>query len=261
MNYENYRLIKKLGKGAFGIIYLAQNRETKQKVALKTYREDIEWETIENAAESAMKLNHPNLMKTLTFFHDRIVFESNRLSGKSTVHFFTVLEYLPGLTLGELVKQEGLDVYQTLDNFLPQIISGLKYLHSHNIIHRDIKPENIIINDKVAKIIDFDFLTNSKIEPKPKMKFGTPFYMSPEMYLSYNYDQRSDNWSLGVTIYFCLRNNYPFLGENRSELKESVLNDQPDYQDIDTKYKQILEGLFIKDPENRLNLTQVLTLI
>lgn len=255
MNYEDYKLIKRLGKGAFGIIYLAQNLETKEEIALKTYKENVEWEHIEEAAELAMTLQHPNLMKCQTFFHDRIVTNKNQLSGKSTTHIFTVLEYIKGVTLFELNNIE-----DKLNLYIPQIVSGLKYLHSHGLIHRDIKPENILAADNKIKIIDYDFLI--KNNGRVISKVGTPYFIAPEIFQRKIYDEKVDNWALGITIYFCLEGVYPFLGENESDLRTKILSDfQPNYSNISPKYTQIIQGLLTKDPKTRMRLNQVLTIL
>lgn len=255
MNYEDYKLIEKLGKGSFGVVYLATNLETQEKVALKAYKENVEWEYIEEAAELAMTLQHPNLMKCYTFFHDRIVTKQNSLSGKSTVHMFTVLEYINGVNLYEM-NNAG----EKMDVFLPQIISGLKYLHSHQLIHRDIKPENILVANNHVKIIDYDFLI--KNNGRVITKVGTPYFIAPEIFERRIYNQMIDNWALGVTIYFCLEGEYPFLGENETELRKEVLSDfEPDYSKISPKYTQIIKGLLTKDFKNRMGLNQVLTIL
>ena len=252
MNYENYKLLKKLGKGSFGVVYLALNLETNQKVALKTYKENVEWEYIEDASELALTLQHPNLMKCYTFFHDRIVTKQNRLSGKSSVHMFTVLEYINGVILN--------DVGEKISSFLPQIISGMKYLHSHQLIHRDIKPENILIVNNHVKIIDYDFLI--KNNGRVITKVGTPYFIAPEIFERKLYNQMVDNWALGVTIYFCLKGSYPFLGEDEPQLKKEILSDfEPDYSNISPKYTQIIKGLLIKEPKARMGLNQVLTIL
>lgn len=255
MNYEDYQLLKKLGKGSFGVVYLALKLETREKVALKTFKENVEWEYIEDAAELAMTLQHPNLMKCHTFFHDRIVTKQNRLSGKSSVHIFTVLEYINGVDLNEMN-----DVTEKMDSFLPQIISGLKYIHTHQLIHRDIKPENILIENNHVKIIDYDFLI--KNNGRVISKVGTPYFIAPEIFERKLYNQMVDNWALGITIYFCLERIYPFFGEDENQLKKQILSDfEPDYANISPKYTQIIKGLLTKNPKSRMGLNQVLTIL
>ena len=201
-----------------------------------------------------MTLKHPNLMNCYTFFHDRIVTTKNQLSGRSTVHIFTVLEYIKGVTLYEYNTANKLDIY------IPQIISGLNYLHSRKLIHRDIKPENILVVDDQIKIIDYDFLI--KNNNKVISKVGTPYFIAPEIFLRKIYNEKIDNWALGITIFFCLEGVYPFLEENEAELKRKILsNYTPDYSNIHPKYKRILKGLLTKDPNLRMGLDDVLTIL
>lgn len=259
MNYEDFRLIKRLGRGGFGIIYLATNKKTNELVALKAYRENVDWENIEESLQLSMDLKHPNLMMCETFFYDRIVTGSNHFKKESSVHLFAVLEYIPGISLDNIIKHE--NIISKLNQYIPQIISGVKYLHSRKIIHRDIKVENILIDNDKVKIIDFDFLLDcSKNNLRSKM--GTPFYLSPEIYLGEKYNEKTDNWSLGVTIYYCLTGNFPFDANNKLDLKRLVLSDFiPNYSGISDKYVQILKGLLTKNPIERMSLDEVLTIL
>lgn len=267
---ENFELIKKIGKGAFGTVFLARDN-TKTLVAVKIYFENIDWENIENSLELAMQLHHPNLVICKTFFHDRLVTEENMLSGRSTVNLCAVLEYVDGVNLFtaiNLLFNKNIDndpkkSHKKIDSYLTQIVNGLRYIHSKGMIHCDIKPENILISiDKLSnlhkvKIIDYDFLID-----KPKEKnIGTPLFISPEIYAKKKYDEKTDNWSLGVTIYYCLTEKYPFNANNLLDLKKLILSEYtPDFFEIPSKYLQIVKGLLIKDVKNRLSLNQVLML-
>lgn len=260
---DEFQIVKKIGKGSFGIVYLAAN-EKNENVAIKRYNKETNEDTVREAIDIGIKLKHPNLMKIYSFFYDRFISEENELSGKSSVHLFTVLEYVPGLNLLNIVEKSFIDnkmftMPDKLDLYLPGIISGLKYLHNYKIVHRDIKPENIIINNDVPKIIDFDFLADSR--KIIKERFGTPFFTSPEIYLNH-YDEKTDIWSLGITIYFCLKNDYPFMASNRENLKKLVLSNYvPIYDNISFKYIIILKGLLTKDPIERMSLDRILEIL
>jgi serine/threonine protein kinase len=284
MSYDNFELIKKIGSGSFGIVYLAENKKSKERIALKMYRESVKTDLVEECVELSLKLQHPNLMICSYFFYDRIITDNGPFNIKSTIHLFTVLEYIEGKSLYKMVKQdiEKMHIYNDLmpiddenlqkhnkkkymasmekkmDIYLPQIISALQYLHSLNLTHCDIKHENILVHRDNIKIIDYDFLTkNVKI-----VKKGTPYFLSPEIYLAKNISEKIDIWALGITVYYCIKADYPFDAENQIELKELVLsNYTPDYNGFSPKYVKMISGMLSKDPLKRMNLTEILSLI
>jgi serine/threonine protein kinase len=252
---ENFELIKKLGKGAFGTVWLAEDNNSKL-FAIKIYKEEEKkdkLDKIERSFKIGKKIKHPNLMKCYDFFIDRIVTEDNMQRGFSTINNFLVMEYIKGK---EINKIENLS--NKIEKYLFQIVSALKYLHKNNIIHRDIKPANILIseNDEV-KIVDYDFLRC--IKTKISSKAGTPFYFSPEICESQPYSFESDLWSLGVTLYKCLKNKFPFFAEDKNELKRIIIsNYEPDYSNISSKLTRIIKGLLIRDPDKRLTLKKII---
>lgn len=259
---ESYKIIKKLGQGGFGKIYLATKNvinleksspdNSSSQVVLKVYREKVDWEKIEQSLELAMTLQHPNLMKCYSFFHDRIVTRKNELTGKSTVHIVAILEPLQGETL----YKSYIDCQETFSHYLSQIVSALKYLHSKKIIHGDIKPDNILVVNGKVKLIDYDFLTKEKDARKTRM--GTPLFSAPEIYQKLGNTCKSDLWSLGVTIYYCLTQKYPYTAKTKPDLMRLISsNFQPDFSELPNRYGQIVKGLLHKNPEKRMSLSQL----
>lgn len=256
---DNFDLKKKLGKGAFGTVWLAKNIQNNKLYAIKIYKDEMEEykkQKIERSFKISKKIKHPNLMKSYNLFIDRIVkTEKNEILQKedSTINLVLVMEYIKGKELNKIP-----DLNDKIENYLFQIVSALKYLHLNKIIHRDIKPENILVTeDGKIKIIDFDFLKiyNDKLVNKA----GTPFYFSPEIWENKAYGYPTDLWSLGVTLYVSLTNRYPFYKDDKKSLKNLVLSDyEPDFTNISPKLTKIIKGLFVRDPEKRIDLNKIL---
>ena len=259
---DDFKIIKKLGRGAFGTVYKVEHRKSLKTYALKLYRDDKDFDILEDAAILSEKLKHPNLMFCYTHFYDRIVTKHNRLSGKSTTHLITILEYIRGDDLFNISTGDKRLTVKDMNHYLPQIISALQYLHKKKIVHRDIKPENILIDrENNVKLCDYDFLIDSG-RTLLKGKVGTPYYLSPEVFSSNFYTCQTDLWSLGVTIYFCLSRQLPFEAEDRDELKKLILSSyEPNYMYLPLRYGQICRGLLRKDPIERMRLKEVLSLI
>ena len=281
MNYDNFELVKRLGSGSFGIVYLALKKDTKEQVALKVYRENVNTDPIEDCLELSLELQHPNLMSCSYFFYDRIFTDKGKREEKFTLHLFSVLEYIPGKSLYKLVRQNVEKLYEfnelrgdelselneqrniislesNMDIYLPQIISALQYLHDLGIVHCDIKHENIIIYENKVKIIDYDFLTRD-VENSRK---GTPYFLSPEIYTGKNISEKIDIWSLGITIYYYIMCEYPFDADNKEELKKIVLSSfTPDYSRFSNKYRQIISGMLRRNPLARFTLEEIKELL
>ena len=179
-------------------------------------------------------MRHPNLMICHEYFYDKI-----DLCGNNVKYLITILEHIPGYNLQQIIFQKLEKMVDKLTIYIPQIVSAMKYLHVNNIIHRDIKPENIMVSDGVVKLIDYDFLMFK--QPNLIKKVGTPFYTSPEIYRKENYNEKTDLWSLGITIYFSLTGKQPFFSKDEEELKNKILSDYENqiilgYQKRYTKY-------------------------
>lgn len=126
---------------------------------------------------------------------------------------------------------------------IAQLIIGLIIMHNKNCIHRDIKPENIFIgSDGILKLGDFGIAKQSHIGTTFA---GTPIYMSPEVWLRSNYSQKADIWSLGCTIYEMVQLRPPYPGSEEMELREFILNKEPDPlpKEVDPKVKAIVSSM------------------
>lgn len=215
---EKYKIIRLLGEGGMGSVYLAENIYINKKVALKllkpelTVKEEIVKRFIQEA-KAASQIGHPNIID----IYDIGVFNGI---------YYIVMELLTGKELIEVMQEEGkLSIDKTIHIML-QLLSALKAAHEKGIIHRDIKPENIFLVDMgiikdFVKLLDFGVakLTGAKGRlTSPDTTFGTPYYMSPEQATGVkDIDGRADLFSAGVMMYEMLCGQLPYQTESISE--------------------------------------------
>lgn len=155
-------------------------------------------------------------------------------------------------------------------NIVKQVLSAINYCHQMKIVHRDLKPENLLL-DKGAepKVTIIDFGTSAMFDPQKKMsqKFGTPYYIAPEV-LKKNYDEKCDLWSIGVIMYILLCGYPPFNGANDKQIIEAVLKGkftlegknttiyksiEPEWDDVSDDAKDLVRKLLTYDPAKRIS--------
>jgi eukaryotic-like serine/threonine-protein kinase len=213
-----YRLGRRIGSGGMGDVYLAEHQLLKRPCALKLIRpgELLKAGTIkrfEREVRINAKLSHPNIVE---------IFDYGRT--EDGVYYY-VMEYLPGLSLAELVARHGPLPPERAVYLLRQVCLALHEAHEAGVIHRDIKPSNIFAarrggRDDVAKLLDFGLVqpasTNPSADPSRVGQIvGTPLYISPEQAMSERtLDARSDIYSLGAVAYFLLTGRPPFNEES-----------------------------------------------
>ncbi|MBU1670321.1 MAG: serine/threonine protein kinase [Actinobacteria bacterium] len=252
-----YKIEKELGRGAFGVVYLARDRVLGRPVALKvlTVPEGIseaEREHLLNRfareARAAAGLTHPNIV----IIHD--------VSRSRDRHFIS-MEYLEGQPLSAAIE-EGTSVPRAFA-IADQVLAGLEYAHSRDVIHRDIKPDNIFLlsGDRV-KLVDFGLarVQSSSTLTKTGTVVGSPGYISPEIIAGKRADTRADIFSFGVVLYEMLTGERPF---GPSEEDDSLLNviyrivsdDPPPPSslrgDLPQGTDELVAGCLAKDPEMR----------
>jgi len=212
-----------------GEVYLAQDTKLDRKVALKILPAAFCLDSERSArflreAQAASGLNHPNIC-TIHEIDD----DSERP--------FIAMEYIEGKTLAEMIKDDRLELAQTLDIAL-QIADALSETHARGIVHRDIKPSNIIVNHRgQVKILDFGLAKKTVVENEAEtqqllsqagMILGTASYMSPEQARGLALDARTDVWSCGVVLYEMLSGEKPFVGATTTDLLAAILKSEPE---------------------------------
>jgi tetratricopeptide (TPR) repeat protein/TolB-like protein/predicted Ser/Thr protein kinase len=224
-----YQIIRQLGAGGMGVVWLAEDTRLNRKVALKTVK-TAEADTLEGRqrlmreARAVASLNHPHIAAV----HDVL-----DVDGKVIV----VFEYVEGETLSTRIMRGGpLPVAETVE-IAWQLADALAAAHRHGIIHRDLKPSNVVIGaDSLVKVLDFGIARMVPAGADPSQNapgtiggglVGTPGYAAPEQYLSRNVDGRADLYSLGVMIYEMLAGRRPFPSSDAVALATAVLRDAP----------------------------------
>ena len=258
---KKYKIIKNIGHGSYGDVYLAYNINTNEKVAIKKLyiTDDILTESeIINEIEILKKLNHPDIVKILEFY-------------KTDTAYYIINEYCSG---GELFFKAEKQLSETqVSVIFKQILSGLAYLHSKNITHRDLKLENILVSDSEffpstreeyldIKIIDFGnakFFENSL---KTNSIVGSSYYVAPEIFMKKT-GKESDLWSAGVILYILIVGSPPFNGESDkliiSKVKKGVYNTSDiRWKNASKEVKDLIEKLLIFDPRKRLTAKEAL---
>ena len=223
-----YQVIRSLGAGGMGQVYLARDERLKRFVAVKVipehHAEDADrLRRFRREALAVSALNHPNILT---------VYEVGSFEGGD----FIATEFVDGQTLGAIIENGKKSLQAKLDTVI-QIASALAAAHTAGIIHRDIKPANIMVRDDgLVKVLDFGIAKHSdllegaaqeSLLTTPGTVVGTAAYMSPEQARGLSTDARTDIWSLGVITYELISGRRPFDGDTMLDVMSAVIERQP----------------------------------
>ena len=219
---SHYRILRRLGGGGMGEVYLAEDTRLGRKVALKFLRAEAAQDRerrrrFVQEAKAASALDHPHICT---------VYE---IDETPEGQLFLAMAYYEGETLKETIEHGPLELKVALD-FAIQVAEGLKEAHNAGIVHRDVKPANVIVTQSgLVKIVDFGLAKLSGGENLTRTGFtmGTVAYMSPEQTMGEPVDLRSDIWSSGVVLYEMVSGRLPFQGEHPQAVSYAVLHKQP----------------------------------
>lgn len=228
----HYEIIRQLGAGGMGEVYLARDTRLNRKVALKVLlahltADKVRLERFKQEARAASALNHPSI----------ITIHEIDADGDTT---FITTEYVEGETLRQRMSRGALSVTEALD-VTAHLASALAVAHAAGVVHRDIKPENVMLRpDGIVKLLDFGLakLTETgAAEPLsdistrrltiPGVVLGTVNYMSPEQAQGGKVDHRTDLWSLGVVLYEMLAGGLPFSGKTVNHTLVAIMEEPP----------------------------------
>lgn len=248
----NYRVVRLLGTGGMGSVYLAVNTNIDQQVAIKVLRPEFAHNTelrakFKKEAQLLCSLDHPGIVKFLNYV-------------EKPEGVFLIMEYVKGITLEEFIKHKnGLIVESKAYPMLRDILDAFEYAHSKGIVHQDIKPSNIIIQeDGHIKIMDFGIARIVSEVQQNTAVMGTPEYMSPEQIYGKPVDGRSDIYSLGVLIHNMLTGKAPYDSTRltEQEIKRRVVKEELPrmvdyYPYVSDRIQNVVDKATQKDPDCR----------
>jgi serine/threonine protein kinase len=253
-----YEVVRELGKGAMGIVYLAKDPLIGRLVALKTIRiaahaDDDEAKEFQQRfireAQAAGILNHPSIVTVHDIGQDEI-------SGVS----FIAMEYVEGNNLKEVLAQGRALTWDQIGEIIAQVAEAIDFAHAKGIVHRDVKPANIIlIEGNRAKITDFGIakIASGGANLTTTGQFlGTPNYMAPEQIKGAPVDGRTDIFSLGICFYECLTRRKPFGGDSLTSISYKIVHEPfPSLHEINPQipegFEEVVGQCLAKDPSKR----------
>lgn len=217
-----YELVRELGRGAMGVVYLGMDPKINRQVAVKTmdlaqYNDDelhIVRERFFKEAETAGRLNHPNIVTIYDV-------------GDEQDLAFIAMDYVIGQVMSDFIRKGRLLPIDMVFKLMRQVAIALDYAHKQGVVHRDIKPSNIMYNteEQVIKVTDFGIARAAGASNTHTSSIlGSPLYMAPEQLSGVKVDGRADLFSLGVSMYQLLTGELPFQGDTLASLAYQVTN-------------------------------------
>ena len=246
---ERYEILDVVGTGGMSTVYRAHDHRLKRYVAVKVlkteYSNDANFVSkFKVEAQASAGLTHPNIVSVYDVCED---------NGR----YFIVMELVEGITLKEYITLNGrLTMDQSLD-FAIQIASGLEAAHEHHVIHRDIKPQNIIVSKSGnLKVTDFGIAKAATSNTMSTAGMGSVHYISPEQARGGYSDERSDIYSLGITMYEMVTGRVPFEGDTNvaialMHIQNEIIPPRELYPDIYSSFEKIIMKATQKKPERR----------
>jgi aurora kinase len=253
---QDFEIIKELGVGSFGNVFLVKHKGTQAEYAIKAIDKrskanEEEKPYFKREVEVMYKIHHPNVVKLYGHFEDNN-------------YCYFIMEYISKGNVYNLLPTDKKKRLSTkiCASIIKDIISAVYFLHHMNppIIHRDIKPENVLLsNNLVAKLTDFGWSNYIVDGEKRTTMCGTPIYLAPEIILDKGHDETVDLWCIGVLLFELATATVPFAGENFDQLKENILKVKINWpKDINTDAKNLIMKILKYEPKQRLPLEEMI---
>ena len=246
---DRYEIIDKVGSGGMSDVYKAKCHKLNRFVAIKVLKNEFSEDRsfvskFKVEAQSAAGLSHPNIVN---------VFDVGEDEG---IHYI-VMELIEGITLKKYIERKGKLPVKEAVSILIQVSQGIEAAHNNHIIHRDIKPQNIITSKEgKVKVTDFGIARAASTNTISSNAMGSVHYISPEQAKGGFIDEKSDIYSLGITLYEMLTGKVPFEGDSTvSVALQHVQNDLPSPKiyvpDLPISVERIIEKCTQKKPDRR----------
>lgn len=246
---DRYEILEQIGSGGMSVVYKAKCHKLNRLVAIKVLKDEFSSDSnfvskFKMEAQAAAGLSHPNIVSVYD------VIDEGRLH-------YIVMELIEGITLKSYITKKGkLEVRESIGIAI-QVAQGIAAAHEQHIIHRDIKPQNMIISrDGKVKVADFGIARAVSAQTMSSSAMGSVHYISPEQARGGFSDERSDIYSLGITMYEMVTGRLPFDGENTvsialSHLEDAIVPPRVYNPEIPVSLEQIILRCTEKKPERR----------
>ncbi|KAI2450187.1 Serine/threonine kinase [Ophidiomyces ophidiicola] len=257
VNLNHFRLLRVVGKGAFGKVRIVERKDTGLTFALKYIRKDevVRSESVRNIMRERRMLEHLN--------HQFLC--NLRYSFQDIEYIYLVVDLMNGGDLRFHISRKCF-TEDAIRFWIAELACALRYIHSQGIVHRDLKPDNVLLDSRGhVHLADFNVASDFKPSRPLTSKSGTLAYLAPEVFDGSGYLNEVDWWSLGVTFYECIYNKRPFDGRSHSQLGESIMRAQPKYYvtnpAVTVPCLRAMAALMEKDRSKRIGATGFETFI
>jgi serine/threonine protein kinase len=256
-NHPRFRIVRELGRGGMGVVYLAEHRLMERQVAIKVLDRSLvdnpaRLERCRREVRAASKLDHPNIVRA---------FDAERAGD---LHLL-IMEYIDGLSLAELVERRGPLAVAESSHYIRQAALALQHAYENGMVHRDLKPQNVMLlpENGLIKVLDFGLAKLGSERQAGKgltavnTVMGTPEYMAPEQANDAGQtDIRADIYSLGCTLYYLLAGRPPFVAPTPMQtilahMKKDAAPLHAMRSDVSVELSSIVGKMVSKDPARR----------